>query len=935
VLSELGDLQAQQSSIENDINRIKSERKKVEQEINTLRAAQQYSRVRKNDVDEAKENAERMAKERDEIANDPRLNDIPLKIKEHEKKIETLKRSIEDETEVLGNLRKNAQEQTSIATLEKEIDLDVERLEDVLKDNSFILNKYNLKATTELSSLEALAEAASDKKAKLAEELRICSERVAGKQQKYTEQKTLWEHARRSIKDLQRRLQTLESDSRSGYNEVNKTIESIRVYEAQTSGSSTTPTSIDPKELAANLNRHLQDMNADGDDETAVVQTIRKLKKMSVVKDNSGGVVDVICPCCRRQLDSEAAAAFNQQMESLANPETSAIIQSDRTKSKEKKFIEAWYNSLNSGLNDWQEHARLKRELDKIHASVDITQREVSLLDQELNEEKKFESELKTELSELTSVETDAIRLRDDATRINDKLVQIKRQKDRLNLMAPNTGGRSLKQVEIDLSELVEQKDNIMGEIANFNKEMTKLNNQIAFLSSTAATAEKAAKEKEDRYNRSQESTIRREALTEQYKNLELEIAKLDEQKAPIRQKVLRKTAERDRLRSSHRSDEEEASAKVDSLRLDVTQFQGLIKMVREFLNGTNTKESERVAADIQNLDQDMENEEMELATLIPEVDDLKTQNGQKERQQKILNDNIDYFTSMDRIKELEDEVAEVNDQLQSIRGVDTAEKGYKLASARREELKDQKVRAEGQRIGLKDQLKNLKRKLQSEDYKDVDERHRVKMIEHETTKLAVSDLDKYHSALDKALMKFHSIKIADINKIIRELWTLTYKGEDIYNIELVSGQDGASKAAKSYNYRVVMSKGNTQMDMRGRCSAGQRVLASIVIRLALAETFCLNCGVMALDEPTTNLDFENKRGLALALAQIISNRAQQHNFQLLIITHDEEFVHMMKEELAAHSGFTVPEQYFQVSREEGQDGKFYSRIHAVDWDSI
>jgi DNA repair protein RAD50 len=186
--------------------------------------------------------------------------------------------------------------------------------------------------------------------------------------------------------------------------------------------------------------------------------------------------------------------------------------------------------------------------------------------------------------------------------------------------------------------------------------------------------------------------------------------------------------------------------------------------------------------------------------------------------------------------------------------------------------------------------------------------------------------------------MKFHSIKIADINKIIRELWTLTYKGEDIYNIELVSGQDGAgaaSKAAKSYNYRVVMSKGNTQMDMRGRCSAGQRVLASIVIRLALAETFCLNCGVMALDEPTTNLDFENKKGLALALAQIIATRAAQHNFQLVIITHDEEFVHMMKAELATHSGFDMPERYFQVSREEGQDGKFYSRIHAIDWDEI
>lgn len=144
--------------------------------------------------------------------------------------------------------------------------------------------------------------------------------------------------------------------------------------------------------------------------------------------------------------------------------------------------------------------------------------------------------------------------------------------------------------------------------------------------------------------------------------------------------------------------------------------------------------------------------------------------------------------------------------------------------------------------------LKNLTLKLKSSEFKDIDERHRVKMIEHQTTLLAVSDLDKYYTALDKALMKFHSLKIADINKIIRELWSLTYKGEDIYNIEIVSGEEGTtSNAAKSYNYRVVMSKGNTKMDMRGRCSAGQRVLACLVIRLALAETFCLNCGLMCL----------------------------------------------------------------------------------------
>lgn len=64
------------------------------------------------------------------------------------------------------------------------------------------------------------------------------------------------------------------------------------------------------------------------------------------------------------------------------------------------------------------------------------------------------------------------------------------------------------------------------------------------------------------------------------------------------------------------------------------------------------------------------------------------------------------------------------------------------------------------------------------------------------------------------------------------------------------------------------MLKDSVEMDMRGRCSAGQKVLASIIIRLALAESFGTNCGVLALDEPTTNLDRENIEALAKSLAE-------------------------------------------------------------------
>jgi DNA repair exonuclease SbcCD ATPase subunit len=38
--------------------------------------------------------------------------------------------------------------------------------------------------------------------------------------------------------------------------------------------------------------------------------------------------------------------------------------------------------------------------------------------------------------------------------------------------------------------------------------------------------------------------------------------------------------------------------------------------------------------------------------------------------------------------------------------------------------------------------------------------------------------------------------------------------------------------------FRVVQCKNGVEIDMRGRCSAGQKVLACLIIRLALAETF-------------------------------------------------------------------------------------------------
>ena len=110
--------------------------------------------------------------------------------------------------------------------------------------------------------------------------------------------------------------------------------------------------------------------------------------------------------------------------------------------------------------------------------------------------------------------------------------------------------------------------------------------------------------------------------------------------------------------------------------------------------------------------------------------------------------------------------------------GVDKAREKFREAQAVTRSHQVTIERHNGRMQGLVEQKRNLKRKLAEPEYKGVDERYRMKMIEHETTNIVVTDLDKYYDALDKALLRYHGMKIGDINKIIRELWALTYKGE-------------------------------------------------------------------------------------------------------------------------------------------------------------
>lgn len=283
------------------------------------------------------------------------------------------------------------------------------------------------------------------------------------------------------------------------------------------------------------------------------------------------------------------------------------------------------------------------------------------------------------------------------------------------------------------------------------------------------------------------------------------------------------------------------------------------------------------------------------------------------------------------RLKSLEAEAQKHDVELASLmhelggRDLEGLRRGVEGARGRAMELQKRKSFCEGSLAQTREAARALDMELMSPLYVGVEQRHREAIIKHESAAYASKDLGRYHAALDKALMKYHALKMAEINKIIKELWRRIYRGRDIDYVSVRSDTDEVSgdesggsreaapeavgRAGRSYNYRVVMVCGDAEMEMRGRCSAGQRVLASLIIRLALADSFCLQCGVLALDEPTTNLDAANIHGLAEALAGLIEQRRGRPGFQLILITHDEDFVNHL-------SRLQVCDWYYHIQKD-------------------
>lgn len=448
------------------------------------------------------------------------------------------------------------------------------------------------------------------------------------------------------------------------------------------------------------------------------------------------------------------------------------------------------------------------------------------------------------------------------------------------------------------IEKLANDKQHAQSNISSEELSLSTAKNELDTATRQLEKKSELAKQIEDlrKSNQGHRNTVRR--LDEQIQALSPQISELESKRDDINRRASKR--------------EQELQQGADKLAESLHRLRAADQNIRAYKESGGSSRLDRCQRDIQEYQQEITRAEDEQKQIIAEINRVSEELRNHQDTRRTITENLNYRRTKRELQDVEEVINRLKAQnaeadLEHLQKQQrywenqwhrhSTEKSSKLATMK---AKD-------------DQLQGLLKDWKT-DYENAAQEYKEAHIRVETTKAAVEDLARYGSALDKAIMQYHSLKMEEINRIAEELWKRTYQGTDVDTI-LIRSDHAAAGGNRSYNYRVCMVKQDSEMDMRGRCSAGQRVLASIIIRLALAECFGVKCGLIALDEPTTNLDRDNIRSLAESLHDIIRARQQQSNFQLIVITHDEEFLQNMQ-----CGDFC--DTYYRISRTDRQKSK-------------
>ena len=235
-----------------------------------------------------------IAQRRDEANNDPRMTEIPLEIRSLDEKIDKLKRVIDDDQQVLRDLRQSADAQNEIVVLKDQCIKDVENLRDVVRENSFDFQKYVIpipdpvqiseddeSGNALVDAMEKLASRVSEKFEEARNKLSTITDEVASKQRIVTQKKALLSHNQQTFQSLTARIRVMNGENGS-YGKYQRIVRTVKRFELE-NGVSTTIEESNPQSAVNHITAKLENIDEntlEGLTGDVLFKLFKQIKKM-------------------------------------------------------------------------------------------------------------------------------------------------------------------------------------------------------------------------------------------------------------------------------------------------------------------------------------------------------------------------------------------------------------------------------------------------------------------------------------------------------------------------------------------------------------------------------------------------------------------------------------------------------------------------------
>lgn len=610
------------------------------------------------------------------------------------------------------------------------------------------------------------------------------------------------------------------------------------------------------------------------------------------------------CLLCDRHFDDSQRTSLERlekKIEKQMDPKAKVDVDNDLQE------ITQSLESLRAVRSAYDTYERLTKELPKVQNEVKDAQSEFDALERQLED---LSAAVSTEEEKLRDIEDLSKTVSNIAQTVKD-IAESESQVDRIaSQQASGSANRTVDEIHELQAQLEEQMRAHKNKITKLTGDKQRAKDQMAAIELEKSELRNKVSVAAGQLDKKEDLLQQIQSLKNEQVNQREMIQRADEELEKIEPGMAEARSIRDEVLRRGRSKEQAIIDSRDAVSSAVNEIKMVDADIQDYLDRggpANLASNQRA---IGTLEKSIASTEEEIAQLTRRTNKLQQDIESGDRKKKNISDNLNYRKHLRTLEVLRQEIDDLEDR--------NAHEDYERLQSEARTLENHSNRLFAERGSVMGTMKTKDEELGrllkewEIDYKDAKQKYRESHIRVETTKAAIEDLAQCGSAVDKAVMQFHAMKMAEVNRIAGELWQSTYQGTDIDTILIRSDNEGTS-AKRNYNYRLCMVKQDTEMDMRGRCSAGQKVLASIIIRLALAESFGVNCGLIALDEPTTNLDRDNIKSLAESLHMIIRTRQAQSNFQLIVITHDEDFLRHMR-----CSDFC--DSFYRVKRDERQN---------------